>query len=64
MIQTNQQGRVLKRDMILASDIIQWNIYSGSVLLITAQHTGAVLQFIPQVFDLPADYLWASGTES
>lgn len=36
----------------------------GPWLLITAQHTAALLQFILQVFDLPADYLWASGSES
>ena len=36
----------------------------GPWLLITAQHTAALLQFILQDFDLPADYLWASGSES
>lgn len=36
----------------------------GPWLLITAQHIAALLQFILQVFDLPADYLWASGSES
>lgn len=36
----------------------------GPWLLIAAQHTAALLQFILQVFDLPADYLWANGSES